>query len=187
MMRTARRALLGLAVMVSGGAYATQDKEHYEQAFANHSTSPSFVLVTIMDETTGSSFTGCIEANFVTGAIFRELGGNFDQTPDAAAREADRALLRKAEESALRNSNHLFHFTNPNALANVQLSYTEDDLAQAREAVRSIGLKPLMDYQSPQRASLGKLQWSAALACAIIEAGGSARRADVTGQILASP
>ncbi len=74
-------ALLCLAIC--GEAKAAQDQEHYRQALSDHSTSPYFVLVTIKDDRTGTAFTGCINANFLKGAIFRELGGE-SEPPSSA-------------------------------------------------------------------------------------------------------
>lgn len=183
-MKTKVRLLVACVVLLcyapSNGAEAAQDQAHYRGAVANQSTSPFYVHITIKDDRDGSSATGCVGANFLVGAIFSELGG------DAAPRETQIALLRKAHEIALNSTDHEFHFANSAALANVRLEYTEGDLTQAEAAVKSIGLNGLTP-NTPEYQTLGRLQWSAALACAIIEKGWSARRADITGQIIASP
>lgn len=187
-----RRSPLVLAALIGlsgcGGLEIAQDQEHYRHALADTSTSPYFVLVTIKDDASGASYTGCIPANFLKGALFRELGGDWGTPPDPEKRQAALALLRKAGEIAAANTDHLFHFSNPAALDTVKLRYTESDLTEARKVVLSAGVKSLgLGPGSLDRRSLGKLQWNDALACAIIEQGASARKADMTGQIYAEP
>lgn len=171
---------------ICGGAKAAQDQGQYERAISEHSTSPLFVLVTIKDEKAGTAYTGCVEAPFLIGAIFRELGGTFAPPEEAEGRRAQNALLQKAQETALRSHDHEFHFANPEALANVKLRYSDADLAEARNVVRSLGVRALTP-RTPEYQSLGKMQWSDALACAITEQGALARRADITSQIFAEP
>ena len=179
--------LAALACLAAGGgAKAAQDQARYERAISDNSTSPYFVLVTIKDDISRNVFTGCVTANFLKGAIFREIGGDWGPTEDIEKRQAVLAAMRIADEIALKSTNHEFHFSKQAAIDNVRLQYTEDELIQARQAVKSLGLKA-MAPNSPERRSLGKLQWSAALACAIIEAGGSARRADITSEVYAEP
>ena len=163
-----------------GGVKAAQDQAHYERALSNNSTSPSFVLITIIDDRTGKTVTGCVQANFLRGAIFLELGGDWKNVDDG--------LMRKADEIALKSIDHTFHFSKGTALANVSLRYTEADLADAEKIVQSIGVKAL-ERPAVNNAwrSMGKMQWNAALACAIIEQGASARQADITGQFYAEP
>jgi hypothetical protein len=186
------RALSTLAAMaclaVPGLAAAGQDQQHYQKAVSDNSTSPYFVLVTITDDNSGTAFTGCVPANLLKGAIFRELGGDWGQPEDAEKRQTARAVMARADEIALKSTDHEFHFSNPAALANIPVQYTPDELAEARKLVQSVGVTAL--GKSPDaidRRTLGKLQWSAALACAIIEQGWSARRADITAQIYAEP
>ena len=176
--------ILGTAICFAfcGPAEAAQDREHYRRALSDNSSSPYFVLITVTDDSTGKSVTGCVPAPFLVGAIFRELGGE----PGDADREKTRALLAQAKEAALENGPRSFHFSKPAAIANVSLGYGESDLIAARKALGAIGVETMMT-PGPDRQSLGKLQWSAALACAIIEQGASARRADITGQIYAEP
>lgn len=178
------RTLFAVAALTclagTGGAEAAQDQQHYRRAISDNSTSPYFVLVTIVDDTTGKAVTGCVSANLLKGAIFLELGGTWGQ--------ADSDLMRRADETALKSIDHKFHFSKEAALANIPLRYTEADLADAEKIVQSIGVKAL-ELPAADNAwrSMGRLQWSAALACAIIEQGASARQADATGQFYAEP
>ena len=176
-----------ICLAIFGEAKAAQDRQQYRRAMSDNSTSPYFVLVTIGNDMTGESVTGCVCANFLKGALFAELGGHLGQT-DNVDREKERTLWQKADEIALNSTDHEFHFSNQAALSNIRLQYTEDDLAAARKAVKSQGLKAMIPPFDPaRRQALGKLQRSAALACAIIEEGGSARQADITGEIYAEP
>jgi len=190
MMTSSVRTVFAIAVLtglvICGGAKGAQDQEHYRRAITNNSTSPYFVLVTIKDDAADGSFTGCVSANFLKGAIYLELGGKWDSPGDDEKRKAELALLRKAGEIALNSPDHEFHFSKPAALANIPKEYSEDELIEARKAVQFLGLKTL-EGNGPERRSLGKLERSTALACAIIEQGASARRADITSQIFAEP
>lgn len=190
-MPTILRTLFAAAAatcLAGHGAKAAQDQAHYQRAISDNSTSPYFVLVTIVDDTTGKAVTGCVSANFLRGAIFRELGGDWGPPEDAEKRLAARIVMKKADGMALNSTDHVFHFSKPAALANVQLQYTEDELAEARKAVKALGLPAMaLPSTSRERRSLGTLRGSAALACAIIEQGGSARRADITSEIYAEP
>ena len=185
-MRTPFALAVLTCLAVFGQAKAAQDQQQYQRAISDNSTSPYFVLVTINDGVSGNAFTGCVSANFLKGAIFRQLGGDWGPPEDAERRQAALATMRKADEIALRSIDHEFHFSKQAALDDVRLQYTEDDLTEARQAVKSLGLKAMaMGSNTPERKSLGKLQRSAALACAIIEAGGLARRADITSEVYA--
>jgi hypothetical protein len=167
--------LLGIAVvMLPLAARAdepVQDRAHYEAAFRNHSTAPSFVLVTIVDDRTGQSRTGCVEANFVMGAITFETG----------------VLGDEAEQTASSNSTHVFHFSKQKALDNVPFRYTQADLDRARDFVRRHGLDGLLLAMKNKDPELGDLRWSAALACVLIENGLSAVRGDIPANIFAGP
>jgi len=182
-------ALAVLSCLVHcGEAEAAQDQAHYRLAMTGRSSSPYFVLVTIKDDTTGSAFTGCVVANFLKGAIYRELGGEWDASADDEKRKAELALLQKADEIALNSINHEFHFSKPAALANIPAHYTEDELAEARNIVQSAGVETFVSPPiTTDKRSMKRPQWNAALACAIIEKGASARQADITGQIYAEP
>lgn len=171
----------------AGAANAAQDQEHYERAITDRSTSPYYVLVTIIDDRRGTTFNGCVAAHFLVGGIFVEIGGDFGQGADDEKKKQRNALMEKARDIASRNTKHEFHFSNSAALENIPIQYTEEELEEARKIVKSIGMGPLMDLRSPDRLSIGKLEWSVALACAIIEQGASARRADISGQIYAAP
>ena len=49
-----------------------QDRSHFEDAIRNESLEPFFVLVTIVDDRSGQSRTGCVEGSFLKGAIHRD-------------------------------------------------------------------------------------------------------------------
>jgi hypothetical protein len=161
-------AILPLA---AGAAEPIQDQAHFEAAFANTSTAPSFVLVTIIDDRTGQSRTGCVEANFVVGAIEREADLPYDS----------------ARRMASSNSTHVFHFSKQKALDNVPFRYTQAELDRARDFVGKHGIDGLLQAMKAQDPELGKLIWSAALACVLIENGLSAIRGDIPAYIFAEP
>ena len=83
----------------------------------------------------------------------------------------------------LDNKDHVFHFSNPKALANAAFNYTSDELTQARAALDPWGPN-IPDWNHKELLRLqGRQPFSAALACALIEHGFSAREEDMTGQI----
>jgi hypothetical protein len=161
-------AMLPLAALADD---PVQDQAHFEAAFANTSTAPSFVLITVVDDRTGASRTGCVESNFVAGAIRLETG-----VPSEEARQ-----------TASHNSTHVFHFSKQKALDNVPFRYTQAELDQARDFVRKHGIDGLLQAMKTQDPELGELLWSAALACVLIENGLSAIRGDMPANIFAGP
>jgi hypothetical protein len=50
----------------------SQPQAQFEAAIRNRSTSPNFILLTVVDDRTGESWIGCTLAPFLLGAIERE-------------------------------------------------------------------------------------------------------------------
>jgi len=184
---TIRFGLWVLAALVAGGcatpqpgavksAALAQDHEHFTKAIMTQSTSPYVVLITIVDDRTGQSRSGCTSAPFLLGAIHREMNLPYDLPS-----------IKSAEQIALGNTAHVFHFSKQDALDNVAFSYSDRDLDRARDILRSVGVGSLTRLDLEKRRVFGPLQWSHALACAVIEHGLSARITDITGQVIAEP
>jgi hypothetical protein len=160
----------------AAGAPFVQDQAHYEQAVGAMSTAPYYVLVTLVDDTQKKSWTGCIPANVVMGAIHLELGIGYD----AASLGRVRTVMFATKDRA-------FHFANPQALANVPMNtYTPADLDRARAYLRAHGTQFLLSSDWDKIDAANKLN-RAALACAIIEKGLAARMADGNAETYAEP
>ena len=103
-----------------------QPQQQFETAVDNDSTNDSFVLVTIVDGTSGVAKTGCIEANLLLGAIHSENGLDYD----IRGMERVRKLALSAED-------HRFTFKNPAALSNVSYATLDSANSEACEIIRS--------------------------------------------------
>jgi hypothetical protein len=165
-----------MAAAGAAGAPFVQDQAHYEQAVSAMSTAPYFVLVTLVDDTKNKSWTGCVPANVVMGAIHIELGVGYD----APAIERVRTVMLTTNDRA-------FHFANPQALANLPMNtYTPADLDRARAYLRAHGTQFLLSSDWDKIDAANKLN-RPALACAIIEKGLAARMADGNAETYAEP
>jgi len=168
-------AVLGAGPALAGEAPAeklpAQSSEHFATAIRDNTTSPYYVLITAVDDATGQSSTGCTTANLLLGAIHIEYGLAYD-----------RQGAVNAVNMALTNASHIFHFSKPEALANIPFRYSPHDLEEARRLIQ-----PLNDQQLRERfAERGDLQaWATATrnarACALVERGLSVRIADRSG------
>jgi hypothetical protein len=151
-----------------------QSSESFAAAIRDDSTSPVYVLITVVDDTTGLARTGCTKGSFVLGAIHMEYGLAYDAEGVANARSM-----------ALTNASHVFHFSKPEALTNVAFRYSPHDMEMARQLIQ-----PLTDQQLREGFSVrGELQAFSdavqdARACALIERGLWVRMADRTGELL---
>ena len=101
-----------------------QPQKQFEAAVDDDSTNDSFVLVTIVNGTSGVAKSGCIEASFLLGAIHAENGLDFDAHG-----------MEQARQTALESQSHRFTFKKAAALSNV--NYATLDTAN-REACKII-------------------------------------------------
>lgn len=173
---------LALCAGVAGAAphVARQSDASYAAAFRNQSTSPSFVLVTVIDGNTGESRPTCLPADFLLGAIHIENGLGWDPEDQGRALQA-----------VFRNSSRVFTFENEKALYNVARHYTDAQLDALRKALQGKSVPEVVDAgmhdAAVQRLVPGKDGFDgfrSALVCVLIERGESPSMADMTGQIL---
>ncbi|WP_211471552.1 hypothetical protein [Collimonas humicola] len=173
--------LLGLVVtpvFAAGGfsgGQSVQSRASYEAAIHNSSTSPSYVLITVVEARTESARSICTTANLLIGAINMEYGLGHD-----------RAGYSKSDEIALSNQTHVFRFTKQDALNNVPFTYSDDDIAAARTFLAPFSVAELRDkfssLYSSQRLALNGFSRDA-IACVLIERGLSPKMADISGQV----
>jgi hypothetical protein len=153
-----------------------QDQAPFEAALSDASAAPYFVLVTIVDDRTGKSWTGCTVAPSLDGAIHAENNLAYDGTAIARARQ----IMLAAKD-------HVFHFSNPAALAKIPMDgYAPADLDRARAYLHAHGTAFLLTSDWDKIDAANKLNRTA-LACAIIEKGLAARRSDGTAETFAEP
>jgi hypothetical protein len=148
-----------------------QRHDHFQAALQSRSSSPFYVIVTVVDDRNGETRTGCTAADFVAGALHREMNlpkgiGSFERV---------RQIMSE-------NEDHVFHFSNPGALANVQFHYTEDDLVVAREFVQTHP-DEIATYTKRAKGYPIALQRDAFI-CALIEEGYQVRTGCRSGDII---
>jgi hypothetical protein len=168
-------ALPACAGALEGNAGAVQSRASYEAAFAVLSTSPSYVLITVIDARTGQARPVCTTSNFLLGAI----GHEYALGTDAADRHKD-------VEIALQTKDHVFRFHQQSALDNISPRYTEDELRAAREFLAPLSTEELADKFSSLYANRRldtKGYAKDAIACVLIERGLSPAMADISGQV----
>lgn len=155
------------------GAYAHCAPLDYAGALAEVSSAPHYVRV-VIEDSDGKAHTTCVFGGDLNLAIRLENG-----------LPVNRESIKKAVEIALANTDRHFRFTNPAAIAAVPLTFSEADLAAAREK-----LAPLSNAQL--REGFARMPWGAlhasfrkspereAAACALIEQGWSVGVNDIT-------
>jgi hypothetical protein len=148
-----------------------QRHDHFQAALQSRSTSPFYVIVTVVDDRNGETRTGCTAANSMAGAFHREMNRPYD-------RESDERVRQMISD----NEDHVFHFSNPDALANVQFHYTEDDLVVAREFVQT-HRDEIAAYTERAKCYPMALQRDAFI-CALIEEGYQVRTGCRSGDMI---
>lgn len=92
-----------------------QSHANFEAAVRNSSTSPYVVLLTAIDDRTGRPSTGCTTVDLLKGAIWRETWGQSVASTVAEGRSRD----EKVRRILIRNTSHVFRFSDPAALRNI--------------------------------------------------------------------
>jgi hypothetical protein len=93
------------------GLLPAQSDAAFEAALQDRSPSPQFVAVTVVNDTSGETISGCLPANLLLGAMHREYSLDYD--PDSRQR-----AIAAAEVAGGRT----FHFRNDDAWANMPAS-----------------------------------------------------------------
>lgn len=170
-------AQLALAGVASAGiTSAFQDQAHFQAAVVPEedmgngnifvsTTDLNFVLLTVVDERTGNSWTGCTPAQYLEGAVHIENHLDYDAVS-----------LERGHKIILSNASHVFHFSKSKALENIPTdAYDASDLKRAREFIETHGVASLEDGGSRSKIGVEAAALNQfALACAIIEKGYSA-------------
>ena len=184
-MKLPRLFCLVLACSACSAGAATHASRQSDASFAaaikNQSTAPSYVLITEIDGNTGESRQTCVTANLLMGAIQRE---------NELGHDAEDRMT--ALHIALTTPDHIFKFTKRTALENIPHDYSDEQLAQVRDALKPLTERQLLDAQA-REVALGKLGPMAhdsrrdATACVLIERGLSPGMGDISDQIWVRP
>jgi hypothetical protein len=166
---------LGIAICVFSFTAAasaeppSQSQASFEAAVRNQSTAPPYVLITVVDARSEETRSICTTVNFLLGAIHLEYGIEYDREGQV-----------RAQQIALANKSHVFHFTTQETLANIPLHYSQNDLAFVRTELQTFSVSQLREGFS----AFGKLHsiyhvspmersnaYRDATACVLIERG----------------
>ena len=167
--------LLAATQAADAPAEPMQAADSYEAALKNHSTSPSYVRISV--STGGAWRTTCTTANLLQGAVMLENG-----------LRGDTHGIAKAERLALANTTQHFHFSRPEAMANLPDLVSNDDLALMHRRFNDFTAEELragLAYRGSLRPLVEHLTDKVrnAAACALIERGLSPWQADISGQL----
>jgi hypothetical protein len=122
------RATIWIPLLAEADVMELQSQESFAAALLNASTSQSFILITVIDDSTHTERTGCVTANLLIGAILIETN---QRSENKAQYQAMRA---KAVYMALAAPRHTFHFSNPTSIANIR--FDERGNEKAYELIR---------------------------------------------------
>lgn len=172
--------ILFAAATSASAAEPVQSRASYETAIHNRTTSPGYVMITIVDANTKVERTTCTTANLLAGALHLETG---------LASNAEGQ--RQATELAISNAEHRFEFSSEAALRNIPIAFSPEELEQVRARFARLSTEEL-------RAQFGAKPWGAlrnafpdrhyrgAVACVLIERGLSPYMGDRTGAVTVS-
>lgn len=180
-------ALIGAAG--AGAKHPFQDQAHFWEAIVHEddlgdgnvimlTTGSTFVLLTIVDDRSGHSWTGCMTAQSLIGAVRAENQLDYDNGSEARTRQI-----------ILDSTDHVFHFSRPKAFEYISMdAYDASDLKRARRFLRIRGVTSLEEGASRSEigGDVGALNQTA-LACAVIEKGYSAYMPDRIPYIYSEP
>ena len=176
------------AATACGFAHAetpVQSEASFEAAIRNHSTAPSYVLITVVEARSTVARSTCTTANFLLGALHRE----YDLEFDAAGQS-------RAEQLALEKGSHSFRFTRQQAIDNIPLYFSDNDLAYIREKLQNLSTSQLREGFSAngelhQLYRVGSWEqhnaYRDAAACYLIERGLSPGTGDRSDQLWIAP
>lgn len=155
-----------LSAALETKASGAQLHTDFVAAVRNGSTGPYYVKIWVNDLSKGVTFSTCVTANLLRGAIHRELGLSYT--------EEDR---RTAYEYIIARTDHNFSFGNQDAVDNFPPSPTSEDLSLAARLLNENGYISITNFLNSEAAySFYKYgsrhsQRASALACALIDKG----------------
>jgi hypothetical protein len=161
--------------VLASGSTAVQSRESYEAAIRNHSTSPSYVLVSVSTSENGPATPICTTANFLLGAIHTEHELGYTK-----------ADSKRAVAIAIENLTHVFRFRKQAAVNNIiPVRYSENALTTARSQLSGFSSDELKAQFSLLRGShfLVNADTREAIACVLIERGLSPKSDDRSGRV----
>ena len=161
-----------LACIMACPALAQQSRASFAKAIANYSTAPLYVLITVVNDNTGSRRTLCTVAPFLLGAIQHQYHFPISQ-----------AGFQKCRQIALANPDHIYHFSQPSALKNLRVFYTPQILDQVRRHLSKYTTQELVQGMSDDSKfhSMYAMQNRDATAQVLLERGLQVGQGDLIG------
>lgn len=148
-----------------------QTPASFAAAILNDSTSPSYVLFTVVDATTESAHLTCTLAPLLRGAVHIEYALPYDAVGRA-----------KEAEIVFANTEHVFRFNTPAALANIPIAYPQEAIARTRSAWATVSTTALQ-YMYSWHTNRPSAKDHTAEICALLERGLSPAMQDRTGAL----
>lgn len=167
-----------LATLTLDASWA-QSHADFVAAVRNNSTAPSFVKIQITDLNTGATYTACVPASALRGAVHAEQG-------EPSSREG----RRKVFDLIVTNTSHDFGFRTREVLDNFFERPKPEDIQEAGRLLDGTDL-PIADFLKSEPAyafyKINQARRSgrgAALACALIDRGYMPYSHSMNGSIL---
>lgn len=127
----------------AGAAFVMPDAA-YKRALADYrSTGPGYVLVTVVNSTTGESRLACIEPEFLLSAIHKEKSFTRDEEG-----------WKRTMAFALEQKDRTFHFSDPEAYKQASPRYTPEILAEVRQRVEGMTTDEIIKEMRDQESDL---------------------------------
>ncbi len=177
-----------LVIALAYPALAQQSAANFAKAIANDSTSPYYVLITVINDKTGTRQTVCTEAPFLLGAITFQYHILPARTKHGDQQSVALAWERKLQAAALASKDRVYHFSEPKALKNLRAGYSQQELAQAHSLLAAWTTADIVagmtqsfstKYKDFHQMRLNR----DALAYVLLERGLQPRQGDMTGAV----
>lgn len=170
-----------LVIALAHPALAQQSSANFAKAIANGSTSPSYVLITVINDNTRSRQTVCTAAPFLLGAIHFQY--NLPYTDVG---------IQKGKRVALASKDRVYHFSDLKALKNLRVRYTQQELTVVRSQLHDFSTEEIVagfsdssdglhELYRKQKSFLQLATYRDALSHILLERGLQPRMADMTG------
>ena len=176
-------ALVVLAAALARSVSAQQSDASFTKAIGNRSTSPSYVLITVVNDNTGSRRTICTLATFLDGAIHSQYHLPYTEEGE-----------RKSKQIALSSKDRTYHFSEANALRNLRVHYSLETVAQIRKQLSGYTTEEIVSRLFRSRGGLHRIyarqknfvrfsDYRDAMAFVLLERGVQVGQADMTGDL----
>jgi hypothetical protein len=126
-------------------AQSSQDSS-FTKAILDRSTSPYFILITVINDSTNSSELITTEAPFLLGAIHIEYSIPYSESGST-----------EVEKIALSNTSHVFHFKRSASLKNIGMFYNNQILSEVKKKLDALTRDNLLEQIRNPKSELHKI------------------------------